>query len=230
MPNFNYENPTNIHGGGMQTGEERLFSLVLDALAYDGYQNMTLEEILSRGADPEAVGRYESWEALCERALTDAAERVTLAYESATEGARAYLSADGSSRDEGLKQLERLIYRHIYLCFHPKNRSYVLVAAGESQLPQHLQRILPDVLHRQFGSVLGELITAVSEVKNAQMSAMMACSICGAVNIFVQQPIYCRNLFVGDTREKPNYAVIEDYLNNYFLRAVVANTAINKSF
>ena len=105
MPNFNYENPTNIHGGGMQTGEERLFSLVLDALAYDGYQNMTLEGILSRGADQETVGRYESWEALCERALTDAAERVTLAYESATEGARDYLSAAGRSRDEGISLL-----------------------------------------------------------------------------------------------------------------------------
>ena len=105
-----------------------------------------------------------------------------------------------------------------------------MAASGESQLPQRLQRILPDALHRQFGSVLAELITAVSEVKNAQMSAMMACSICGAVNIFVQQPIYCRNLFVRETREKPNYAVIEDYLNNYFLRAVAANTAINKLF
>lgn len=230
MPNFNYENPTNIHGGSMQTGEEQLFSLVLDGLAYDGYRNLTLEEIRRRGADPEAVGRYGSVEELCESALTDAAERIALAYDSVTGEARAYLRAPCPGRDEGFKQLERLLYRHIYLCFHPKNRSYVLVAAGESQLPPELQRILPDALYRQFGTVLAELIMAVSEVKNAQMSAMMACSICGSINIFVQQPMYCRNMFVGETREKPNYAVIEDFLNNYFLRGVAANTAINKPF
>lgn len=230
MPNFNYENPTNILGGAMETGEDRLFSLVLETLAYDGYGSLTLEGIRQKGADPEMIGRYGSRKELCERALKDAAERVALAYDSATQEARAYLSAPVRDRDEGWKLLERLLYRHIYLCFHPKNRNYVLAAAGESQLPPTLQRILPDALHDRFGTVLAGLITAVSEVKNQQLSAVMACSICGSVDIFVQQPMYCRDMFVGATREKPNYAVVEDFLNNYFLRAVAANTAVNKSF
>ncbi len=36
------------------------------------------------------------------------------------------------------------------------------------------------------------------------------------------------NIFKGMTREAPNYAVVEDFLNNYFIRSVAANTAINK--
>jgi hypothetical protein len=59
---------------------------------------------------------------------------------------------------------------------------------------------------------------------------LSACTICGSINTFVQQPAYCKNVFVGQTRLKPNYAVVEDFLNNYFLRAIAANTALNKPF
>ncbi len=132
--------------------------------------------------------------------------------------------------DEGFKQLERLLYRHIYQCFHPKNRIYVLAAAQESQLPPGLGQILPDALWQCFGSVLARLIYQVSQVKNAQVAAMCACAVCGSINLFVQQPKYCKNVCRGQTGREPDYGVIEDLLNNHFLRAIAADTAINKAF
>lgn len=230
MPNFNYENPRNINGGSMQTPEEQLFSLVLETLAYEGYQSLTLEGLCEKGVDAELIKDYQTREELCEEVLNDAAERIHLIYTSITEDARTYLESPDKTRDESWKQLERLLYRHIYQCFHPKNRNYVLVAAQENMLPLGLQEILPNVMYKEFGEVLAQLIMAVSEVKNASIAAMMTCSICGTIHTFVQEPEYCKKIFIGTTREKPNYAVVEDFLNNYFLRAIAVNTAINKPF
>lgn len=230
MPNFNYENPRNIRGNSMESPEDHLFYLVIDSLAYEGYSAMAPAMLRKRGGSEELIAGYGTKKKLCQAALEDAAKRMELIYEGITEDARIYLDALKYTKDESWKQLERLLYRHIYQCFHPKNRAYVLAAAQESQLPPELQRILPDTLHRCFGEVLARLILAVSEVKNADMAAMTACSVCGSINVFVQQPGYCRNVYLGITGKKPNYAVVEDFLNNYFLRSIAASTAINKPF
>lgn len=230
MPNFNYENPRNINGSSTQSPEEQLFSLVLEILAYDGYQNLTAERLLEKGADEALLNTYQTRENLCEAVLFDAAERIRLIYDSITEETRAYLNSQGKTKDESWKQLERLLYRHIYQCFHPKNRNYVLAAAQENLLPVGLNEILPKAMETYFGSILSQLIMAVSEVKKAPIAAMITCSICGTIQSFVQQPEYCKKVFIGMTREKPNYAVVEDFLNNYFLRSIAANTAINKPF
>lgn len=37
-------------------------------------------------------------------------------------------------------------------------------------------------------------------------------------------------MFIAQTRHEPNYAEIEDMLNNMLLRSIVANTAVNKAF
>lgn len=230
MPNFNYENPTNVNGNSMQSPEDQLFQAVLDTLAYEGYQNLTFEGLGKKGISIEVLEEYKTEDELCEAVLNDAVERIRLIYESITEDAVTYLTSSEKSKDESMKQLERLLYRHIYQCFHPKNRSYVLVGVQENMLPQKFQHILPDAMHKYFGSVLSQLIMAVSEVKSAQVASMMTCAICGSINTFVQQPEYVKNVYVGTTREKPNYAVAEDFLNNYFLRAIAVNTAINKPF
>lgn len=230
MPDFNYENPTNIRGASMEPPEDHLFQLVLDALAYESYQGMTIGKIRGAGGSDELIVKFGTKKKLCRAALEDAAERVSLIYEGITEEARDYLENHQYTKDESWKQLERLLYRHIYQCFHPKNRAYVLIAAQESQLPAELQHILPDALHRCFGSILAKLILTVSEVKNTEIAVMTACAVCGSVNVFVQQPVYCGNVFAGATGKKPNYAVVEDFLNNYFLRSIAANTAINKPF
>lgn len=212
------------------------------------------------GVDVQAVlSRYRTKEDVCRAALEDGKERMALIYEGVTAEARDYLetgvysmSAGGLDKerggarrkisdtgqkiaglerdDEGWKQLERLLYRHIYQCFHPKNRIYVLAAAQESQLPEELEQILPDALWKYFGSVLAQLVYQVGQVKNAQVAAMCACTVCGGINAFVQQPLYCKNVFMGQTGREPNYAVIEDLLNDHFLRAIAADTAIDKAF
>lgn len=230
MPNFNYENPTNVNGNSMQSPEDQLFSAVLDTLAYEGYQKLSFERLCKKGIKTEVLNEYKTIEELCEAVLYDAVERIRLIYESITEDAVEYLESGKKTKDESMKQIERLLYRHIYQCFHPKNRSYVLVAVQENMLPQQYQHILPEALHQYFGAVLSQLIMAVSEVKNAQVASMMTCAICGSINTFVQQPEFVKNVYVGTTREKPNYAVAEDFLNNYFLRAIAVNTAINKPF
>ncbi|MGN0159544.1 MAG: hypothetical protein ACI39W_10530 [Brotaphodocola sp.] len=230
MPNFNYENPRNVNGSSMQSPEEQLFALVLETLAYEGYQNLTKKRLLEKGADEELLRSYPTREDLCEAVLLDAAERMRLIYEPITADAIAYLESGAKTRDESWKQLERLLYRHIYQCFHPKNRNYVLAAIQESMLPAGLNEILPNAMYDCFGNVLSQMIMAVSEVKKAPIAAMMTCSICGTINTFVQQAEYCKKVFIGATREKPNYAVVEDFLNNYFLRSIAVNTAINKPF
>lgn len=256
MAGFNYEDPRNVQGNGPESEEAQLFRIVLDSLVHEGYGGMTLKAIRERceGAGLQAVlSRYKTKEDVCRAALEDGAERMALLYEKVTAEARDYLQAgagvpgvrgrgaEGAGRsdrsvpgrdreDEGWKQLERLLYRHIYQCFHPKNRIYVLAAVQESRLPEELGQILPDAMWRYFGSVLAQLIYRVGQVKNAQVAAMCACTVCGGINAFVQQPLYCKNVFTGQTGREPDHAVIEDLLNNHFLRAIAADTAIDKVF
>lgn len=230
MPNFNYGNLRNIHGASIVPPEDQLLMIVLDALAYESYAGLTLAKVRARSAAPELVGQYRNKHDLCRAMLLEAAERVAIAYESVTRDAKVFLASGGKDREAGWKELERLLYRHIYLCFHPENRCYALVAAQESQLPADLRELLPKALHKAFGETLAQMILAVSAVKKPHEAALLACNVTGCINTFIQQPEYCQKVFIGQTRTKPNYANVEDQLNNYFLRSIHANTAMNKLF
>ncbi len=230
MPAFNYENPRNAAGEGMESPQERLLSTVIEILAYESQRSLTREALLKQDFPEDMIDAYGSAEELCHAALLDAAERIRLSYETIAEEVADYLNSADKTRDRSYMYLERLLYRHIYLSFHPKNRKYVLACARESSLPEGLGRILPEAVGKYVGEPLAQLILEAGEVKNRQMAALLACSICGSILTFVQQPLYCQEIFRKMTKEKPNYAVVEDFLNNIFLRSVSANTGINKLF
>ena len=125
---------------------------------------------------------------------------------------------------------EGCLYRHIHLCLHPKNRIYVLAATYEAQLPPALSEILPKALQASFCDVLEELILSVAQVKKQKEAAMLAASVCACVQFYAVQPELTKCMFMAKTRHEPNYAEVEDMLNNMLLRSIVANTAINKAF
>lgn len=230
MPNFNFGTAYNTSGQTMQSPEDQLLEFILRALAYGGYQAVSPAVLRRVGADEALLAPLRTREKLCQWALTEAAERVRLAYEPVTAQACAYLKGTAKSQDEGVKQLERMLYRHIHLCLHPKNRIYVLAAANEAQLPPPLNEILPKTLQSVFCDVLEELILSVAQVKKQKEAAMLAASVCGSVQFYAVQPELAKHMFIAATRHEPNYAEVEDMLNNMLLRAVVANTAMNKPF
>ena len=220
MPNFNFGTAYNMSGQTMLSPEDQLLEMSLCALA-----NMR-----HAGADEALLAPLRTREKLCKWALDETAERIRLAYELVTEQARVYLAGSEKSQDESIKQLERLLYRHIHLCLHPKNRIYVLAAANEAQLPQSLNDILPKALQVSFCDVLEEMILSVAQVKKQKEAAMLAASVCACVQFYAVQPELTKCMFMAKTRHEPNYAEVEDMLNNMLLRSIVANTAINKAF
>lgn len=230
MPNFNFGTAYNTSGQTMQSPEDQLLELSLRALTYGGYQAVSLAALRRAGADEALLAPLRTREKLCKWALEETAERIRLAYEPVTEQARAYLAGSEKSQDEGIKQLERMLYRHIHLCLHPKNRIYVLAATYEAQLPPALSEILPKALQTSFCDVLEELILSVAQVKKQKEAAMLAASVCACVQFYAVQPELAKRMFMAKTRHEPNYAEVEDMLNNMLLRSIVANTAINKPF
>lgn len=156
----------NMSGQTMLSPEDQLLEMSLCALAYGGYQALTVANMRHAGADEALLAPLRTREKLCKWALDETAERIRLAYELVTEQARVYLAGSEKSQDESIKQLERLLYRHIHLCLHPKNRIYVLAAANEAQLPQSLNDILPKALQVSFCDVLEEMILSVAQVKS----------------------------------------------------------------
>ena len=230
MPNFNFGTAYNMSGQTMLSPEDQLLEMSLCALAYGGYQALTVANMRHAGADEALLAPLRTREKLCKWALDETAERIRLAYELVTEQARVYLAGSEKSQDESIKQLERLLYRHIHLCLHPKNRIYVLAAANEAQLPQSLNDILPKALQVSFCDVLEEMILSVPQVKKQKEAAMLAASVCACVQFYAVQPELTKCMFMAKTRHEPNYAEVEDMLNNMLLRSIVANTAINKAF
>lgn len=230
MPNFNFGTAYNTSGQTMQSPEEQLLELILRALAYGGYQAVSPAALRRAGADEALLAPLRTREKLCRWALEEMVERIRMAYKLVTEQARTYLEGTEKSEDEGVKQLERLLYRHIHLCLHPKNRIYVLAAANEAQLPQPLGEMLPKALQSAFCDVLEELILSVAQVKKQKEAAMLAASVCACVQFYAVQPELAKRMFIAKTRHEPNYAEVEDMLNNMLLRSIVANTAINKPF
>ena len=230
MPDFNTGTAYNIGGQTLLSPEERLLEYVLGTLAYRGYAALNPSDA-RRVCDEEALtAPLRTRESLCAWALGEAAERVAIAYGPVTEQARAYLAGAARTQDESVKQLQRLLVRHIHLCLHPKNRIYVLTAANEAQLPEHLGAILPKALQEAFCGVLEEMIMAASQVKKQKEAALLAASVCASVQFYAVQPELAKRMLVCATRHEPNYAEVEDMLNNMLLRAIVANTAINKPF
>ena len=230
MPNFNFGTAYNTSGQTMLSPEDRLREAALTALVYGGYAAVTRANLRRMGADEALLAPLSTREKLCAWALNEAAERVRIAYEPVTQLAREYLASDEKTPDESVKQLERLLYRHIHLCLHPKNRVYVLAAANEAQLPKGLSEILPRALQENFCGVLEKMILAAAQVKKQKEAAMLAAAVCASVQFYAVQPELAKRMFTAATRHEPNYAEVEDMLNNMLLRSIVANTAINKAF
>lgn len=230
MPNFNYENPTNALGNPMESPEDHMFKMVLEIVVSEGYSNLSFGKLKKKGVEEDLLKSYKNKKNVFHAAFEDWMERIVCSYEKICEQAREYIISGNRNKEEGWRQLERLLYRHIYLCFHPKNRNYVLLTARENMIPYEYKVCMTETLSQCFGEVLTELILDVSEVKNRQMAAMLTCTVCAGIHIFVQQPEYCKKIYESTTRLEPNYAVIEDFLNDCFLRTIAVNTAINKPF
>ncbi len=230
MPNFNFGTAYNTSGQTMQSPEDTLLEMVLRNLVFGGYQAISAANLRKNGADEALLASLRTKEKLCQWALQEAAERIKIAYADVTEQAEAYLQGSEQTQDEGIKQLERMLYRHIHLCLHPKNRIYVLAAVNEAQLPLALAEILPKTLQAVFCDVLEKLIFSVAQVKKQKEAALLASSVCASVQFYAVQPELAKKMFMAQTRHEPNYAEIEDMLNNMLLRSIVANTAINKAF
>ncbi len=230
MPNFNFGTAYNTSGQTMQSPEDALLEMILRALVFGGYQTVSASALRKLGADETLSASLRTREKLCKWALDEAAERIHLAYTDVTEQAIDYLQSTEQTPDEGIKQLERMLYRHIHLCLHPKNRIYVLAAVNEAQLPPALSDILPKTLQSVFCDILEKLIFSVAQVKKQKDAALLASSVCASVQFYAVQPELAKKMFIAQTRHEPNYAEIEDMLNNMLLRSIVANTAVNKAF
>ena len=230
MPNFNFGTAYNTSGQTLQSPEDALLEMILRTLVFGGYQAISAANLRKNGADEALLAPLRTKEKLCQWALQEAAERIKIAYADVTEQAEAYLLGNEQTQDEGIKQLERMLYRHIHLCLHPKNRIYVLAAVNEAQLPPALAEILPKTLQAVFCDVLEKLIFSVAQVKKQKEAALLASSVCASVQFYAVQPELAKKMFMAQTRHEPNYAEIEDMLNNMLLRSIVANTAINKAF
>lgn len=230
MPTFNHENPVNAEGKALETPEEKLLRLCRQVLTEEGYAGLGRDRLLQMGCEPQALLGYRDAEDLCDAVVDDLVDRIGISYASITEDARAYLEEGNYTRDESFQKIERLLYRHIYLCFHPRNRTYVLMCLQEDHLPRKHRERLAKVLWTEFVSVLARLIQSGAEVRNEQESTLLACAAVGSISTFIQSPQLCREAYRGMTRMDPNYAVIEDFLNNHLMRSIWVGTSMNKPF
>ena len=230
MPNFGYENPTNISGASPEPPEDKVFRIVRETWAKYADCIITYDMLLGAGCDRDVLEKYGTLEELYDAVVADIIERIGIAYAPITEDARNYMAGTEKTRDLGMQKLERLLYLHTYLCIHPKNRTYVLLCSQEDHLPAEYREDIAKAVEKNFMSVLTAMILEVSEVKNSQTAALLACSAIGSINTYIQQPELVKWTFRDATRLDPNYSVIEDYMNNIILRSVWANTSINKPF
>ncbi|MGN1388660.1 MAG: hypothetical protein ACI4WR_03340 [Bulleidia sp.] len=230
MPAFNYENPRNINGQSAESPEDKLYETVWDILASSGYPALTIENLKKQGCTEEQLAFCSSAEELCTEALKELEERIRICYRDITSEAREYLKQGAYQRDLTFQKIERLLYRHIYLCLHPKNRSAVLLCMQENHLPEQYRKELSAVLEEEFGSVLTELILAGAEVKNETEAALLSSVIIGSVSVFIQSPEYVRLVYKDSSRRDPDYSLIEDALNNVLLRLIWTDTSVNKQF
>lgn len=230
MPNFGYENPTNVSGASPEPPEDKIFRIVRELWTKYMDSVISFEMLLGMECDRDVLAKYGTLEELYDAVIADMIERIEIAYAPITEDARKYMAGGEKSRDLGMQRLERLLYRHTYLCIHPKNRTYVLLCNQENHLPEEYREDVAKALEKNFMSVLTGMIMEVSEVKNRQTAALLACSIIGSINTYIEQPELVKWTFRDATRLDPNYSEIEDYMNNILLRSVWANTSINKPF
>lgn len=97
MPNFNFGTAYNMSGQTMLSPEDQLLEMSLCALAYGGYQALTVANMRHAGADEALLAPLRTREKLCKWALDETAERIRLAYELVTEQARVYLAGSEKS-------------------------------------------------------------------------------------------------------------------------------------
>ncbi len=230
MPSFSYENPRNINGQAAESSEDQLYETVWDILASTGYPSVTIENLKRQGCTDAQIALFSNAEELCTKAIRELEERIRMFYRDITAEAREYLKQGTYQRDQTFQKIERLLYRHIYLCLHPKNRSAVLLCMQENHLPEQYRKELSAVLEEEFGSVLTKLILAGAEVKNETEAALLSSMIIGSLSVFIQSPEYVRQVYKDASGRSPDYSIIEDSLNNVLLRLIWTDTSINKPF
>lgn len=230
MPAFNYENARNLSGQAAESEEDQLYETVWDLMASSGYPSVTIENLKRQGCTDAQIALSSNAEELCTKAVRELEERIHMFYRDITEEARAYLEEGNYQRDLTFQKIEHLLYRHIYLCLHPKNRSAVLLCMQENHLPESYRKELSAVLEEEFGSVLTNLILAGAEVKNETEAALLSSMIIGSLSVFIQSPEYVQKVYHDANGRSPDYSIIEDALNNVLLRLIWTDTSVNKPF
>ncbi len=230
MPAFNYDHARNIHGQTAESAEDQLYETVWEIISSFGYRFVTPDTLIRYGCTEEQIDLCSNAEELCTKALRELEDRIRLFYRDITAEAREYLKEGNYQRDLTFQKIERLLYRQIYLCLNPKNRSAVLLCMQENHLPEPFRKELPGVLEEEFGSVLSKLILAGAEVKNETEAALLSSMIIGSIAVFIQSPEYVRRIYQDAGGKNPDYSIIEDTLNNVLLRLIWTDTSVNKPF
>ena len=230
MPDFNYGAAVNVYGQTLESSEDKLFDFARAVIVGEGRTALTLEICRKAGFSEEVLDAYKSSEELLDATLHDLIRKIEENYDHITEEGREYLEKHRYTEDESYQKLQRLLNRHIWLVFNPKNRSYVLLASNEVMLPECYQKAVNKAIQEHFTDVLYQLILTAGQIKNARVAALLTATAISDINIFVQQPELCKSIFKSATRLDPNYSEIQDYVNNVILRNIHTNLSINKTF
>ena len=228
MPKFNTANPSNVNGNPLEDPEDFMFRMVRETMCGGG--GLSFDLLREKGCDVQLIVSYDTIDDLVRAVIDDLIERMNIIWEPVCAEAREYLASGTGNRDQSVQKLERLIYRHTYQVMHPKNRSYVLLCAQESLIPEEHRERVASALRENFTDTLTGMIMAVSEIKNQTNAALLAGQVIGNINFYLLQPELVKCIFRSATGLDPKYSEIEDYMNNMLLRSIWHNTSINKLF
>lgn len=230
MPNFNYGAAVNVYGQTLESSQDKLFDFARELIVREGRTAFTLDICRKAGFSDELLEDFKSSDELLEATFHDLIRKIEENYDRITEEAREYLEKHTYTEDESYQKLQRLLNRHIWLVFNPKNRSYVLLASNEVMLSECYQKSVNKTIQEHFTDVLYQLILTAGQIKNERLAALLTATAVSDINIFVQQPELCKSIFKSATRLDPNYSEIQDYVNNVILRTIHTNLSINKPF
>ena len=230
MPNFNYGTAFNIHGQTLDSTEDRLFDFVRETFVRRGTESIHLKDCREAGFHEDILSRFQNEDELIDATVQDLIQKIKMNYDAMTEEARAYLDGRVYTEDQSYQKLERLLNRHIWLVFNPKNRSYVLMASNEVMLKEPHQKAIAKAIQEHFTKILYHLILTAGQIKNERWAALLTASAISSIHVFVQQPELCKGIYKDATRQDPNYSEIQDYVNNMILRNIYMNLGINKPF
>ncbi len=227
MPNFNYGAAVNVYGQTLESSEDKLFDFAREVIVREGRTALTLDLCRNAGFTEELLSEFKSSDELLEATVHDLIRKIEENYDHITEESRTYLGNHRYTEDESYQKLQRLLNRHIWLVFNPKNRSYVLLASNEVMLSESDQKAVNKAIQEHFTDVLYQLILTAGQIKNERLATLLTVTAISDINIFVQQPELCKRIFKAGTRLEPNYSEIQDYVNNVILRNIHTNLSIN---